>query len=56
MLWIAASCWAPIADLGERDVVLSPLPLFHSYALDLLSGSFHLSFRFLPPSFQSAAL
>lgn len=35
MLWVNAACWAPIAGLGERDVVLSPLPLFHSYALNL---------------------
>ena len=33
MLWITAACLAPIAGLSERDVVLSPLPLFHSYAL-----------------------
>jgi acyl-CoA synthetase (AMP-forming)/AMP-acid ligase II len=35
MLWVAAACWAPIAGLSEDDVVLSPLPLFHSYALNL---------------------
>ena len=35
MLWITAACWAPILGLGEDDVVLSPLPLFHSYALNL---------------------
>ncbi|MTV14064.1 MULTISPECIES: class I adenylate-forming enzyme family protein [Bradyrhizobium] len=35
MLWIAASCWAPIAELSEKDIVLSPLPLFHSYGLNL---------------------
>ena len=35
MLWIVAACWAPIAGLGESDTVLSPLPLFHSYALNL---------------------
>ncbi len=35
MLWVTASCWAPIAGLCESDVVLSPLPLFHSYALNL---------------------
>jgi acyl-CoA synthetase (AMP-forming)/AMP-acid ligase II len=35
MLWITAACWAPIAGLNESDVVLSPLPLFHSYALNL---------------------
>jgi acyl-CoA synthetase (AMP-forming)/AMP-acid ligase II len=35
MLWIVAACWAPITDLSERDTVLSPLPLFHSYALSI---------------------
>jgi acyl-CoA synthetase (AMP-forming)/AMP-acid ligase II len=35
MLWIVAACWAPIAGLSERDTILSPLPLFHSYALNL---------------------
>ncbi len=35
MLWVAAACWAPITGLSERDTVLSPLPLFHSYALNL---------------------
>jgi long-chain acyl-CoA synthetase len=35
MLWIVAACWAPITGLSERDTLLSPLPLFHSYALDL---------------------
>ncbi|MBN8960876.1 MAG: acyl--CoA ligase [Rhizobiales bacterium] len=35
MLWVTASCWAPIAQLAEHDKVLSPLPLFHSYALNL---------------------
>ena len=35
MLWVAASCWGPITGLCERDAVLSPLPLFHSYALNL---------------------
>jgi long-chain acyl-CoA synthetase len=35
MLWIVAACWAPITGLCERDAVLSPLPLFHSYALNL---------------------
>ena len=34
MLWITAACWAPIAQLSENDYVLSPLPLFHSYALN----------------------
>jgi long-chain acyl-CoA synthetase len=35
MLWVTAACWAPITGLSEREVVLSPLPLFHSYALNL---------------------
>jgi acyl-CoA synthetase (AMP-forming)/AMP-acid ligase II len=35
MLWVAASCWGPITRLSETDKVLSPLPLFHSYALNL---------------------
>jgi long-chain acyl-CoA synthetase len=35
MLWVAAACWAPIAGISERDALLSPLPLFHSYALNL---------------------
>jgi long-chain acyl-CoA synthetase len=34
MLWVTAACWAPICQLSERDSVLSPLPLFHSYALN----------------------
>ena len=35
MLWVVAACWTPITGLTERDCVLSPLPLFHSYALNL---------------------
>ena len=35
MLWVTAACWAPITGLCEQDTVLSPLPLFHSYALNL---------------------
>jgi len=35
MLWVTAACWMPIAGLGDEDFVLSPLPLFHSYALNL---------------------
>jgi long-chain acyl-CoA synthetase len=34
-LWVVASCWAPIVGLSAEDTVLSALPLFHSYALDL---------------------
>lgn len=35
MLWIAACCWAPVFNLSSADKLLSPLPLFHSYALNL---------------------
>jgi long-chain acyl-CoA synthetase len=35
MLWVTAACWAPITALSADDTVLSPLPLFHSYALNL---------------------
>lgn len=35
MLWVTAACWAPIAGLAASDTLLSPLPLFHSYALNL---------------------
>lgn len=34
-LWVVAACWASVAGLSPEDRVLSPLPLFHSYALDL---------------------
>jgi len=34
MFWVVAACWAPVARLSEADYVLSPLPLFHSYALN----------------------
>lgn len=34
-LWVVAACWAPIAGLSSRDVVLCALPLFHSYSLVL---------------------
>jgi rifamycin polyketide synthase module 1/2/3 len=34
-LWVVAACWAPIVGLSADDEVLSALPLFHSYALDL---------------------
>jgi long-chain acyl-CoA synthetase len=35
MLWVAAASWAPIAGFSASDTLLSPLPLFHSYALNL---------------------
>ncbi len=34
MLWVTAACWSPIVGLSADDTVLSPLPLFHSYALN----------------------
>lgn len=34
MLWVNAACWASIFELGPEDRILSPLPLFHSYALN----------------------
>jgi rifamycin polyketide synthase module 1/2/3 len=34
-LWVVASCWAPIVGLAADERMLSALPLFHSYALDL---------------------
>jgi long-chain acyl-CoA synthetase len=33
LLWVTASCWAPIVGMNKDDVVLNALPLFHSYAL-----------------------
>lgn len=55
MLWIATACWAPICSLSEDDVVLSPLPLFHSYGLNLsvlgvlaVGASEHILERFSP--------
>jgi acyl-CoA synthetase (AMP-forming)/AMP-acid ligase II len=55
MLWIAAACWAPICNLSDHDVVLSPLPLFHSYGLNLsvlsvlaVGASEHILERFSP--------
>jgi long-chain acyl-CoA synthetase len=35
MLWVTAACWAPIAGLNRDDYILNPLPLYHSYALNL---------------------
>jgi long-chain acyl-CoA synthetase len=55
MLWITAACWAPIGELTSEDVVLSPLPLFHSYGLNLsvlgvlaVGASVHIMERFSP--------
>lgn len=35
LLWATAACWTPILGYEAEDVVLSPLPLFHSYALTI---------------------
>ena len=55
MLWISAACWAPICGLSDTDVVLSPLPLFHSYGLNLsvlgvlaVGASEHILEKFSP--------
>src|SRR5215471_13720454 len=55
MLWIAAACWGPICELSDKDVILSPLPLFHSYALNLsvltvlaVGASEHILEKFSP--------
>jgi acyl-CoA synthetase (AMP-forming)/AMP-acid ligase II len=34
-LWVVAACWTSIVGLSSDDLMLSALPLFHSYALDL---------------------
>lgn len=34
-LWVIAACWVPMAGPGSEDYLLSPLPLYHSYALNL---------------------
>lgn len=36
LMWDIAAAWIPIAGLSRRDRMLAPLPLFHSYALDLV--------------------
>ena len=55
MLWIVAACWAPICELTDKDVILSPLPLFHSYGLNLsvlgvlaIGASEHIMEKFSP--------
>jgi rifamycin polyketide synthase module 1/2/3 len=33
LLWVVGSCLIPVFGLNDKDDVISPLPLFHSYAL-----------------------
>ena len=56
-LWVVAACWAPITGLTEDDRVLCPLPLYHSYALDLcvlavvaVGATEHILPRFATPT------
>ncbi len=35
MLWVIAACWVPIAGLRPDDRMLTALPLYFSYAVDL---------------------
>ncbi len=35
MLWVVAACWVPIAGLSADDYMLTALPLYFSYAVDL---------------------
>lgn len=52
MLWVTAAGWLPFLELGPDDYVLCPLPLFHSYPLDMLlatlavGGREHIMERF----------
>ncbi|HEU4361817.1 MAG TPA: class I adenylate-forming enzyme family protein [Mycobacterium sp.] len=34
-LWVVAACWTTALGLSAEDDLLSPLPLFHSYGLNL---------------------
>jgi acyl-CoA synthetase (AMP-forming)/AMP-acid ligase II len=36
LMWDIAASWVPIAGFSDRDRLLAPLPLFHSYALDFV--------------------
>lgn len=56
MHWMIAVCWMPILGMNEQTVLLSPLPLFHSYALDLCvlgtigaGATVHIMDRFSTP-------
>lgn len=56
-LWVVAACWAPIAGLSAQDHLLCPLPLSHSYALDLcvlavfaVGGTERILSRFTTPT------
>lgn len=36
MLWVVAAAWLPFLELTSEDVAVNPLPLFHSYPLDMV--------------------
>lgn len=35
LLWSTAACWAPILGFNENDKLLTPLPMFHVYAMTI---------------------
>lgn len=55
MLWVAAASWLPVLGLDADDHLLVPLPLSHSYPLDLtlaaltVGARVHLPERFSTP-------
>lgn len=36
MFWVVAACWSPIAGIMADDHMLAPLPLYHSYGLNIV--------------------
>ncbi|NNF78243.1 MAG: AMP-binding protein, partial [Rhizobiales bacterium] len=53
LLWSTAACWAPILGFDENDRLLTPLPMFHVYAMTIAvltplatGASAHLMDRF----------
>ncbi|HCU92760.1 MAG TPA: long-chain fatty acid--CoA ligase [Actinobacteria bacterium] len=60
MLWVVAAAWLPFLELSSDDVALSPLPLSHSYPLDVTlallaaGGRTHLLERFTTPEVMAA--
>jgi long-chain acyl-CoA synthetase len=39
MMWVVAAGWLPFFEWGPQDLILSPLPLTHSYPLDATLAS-----------------